>query len=121
SEQQFGLLSFDRHKIQIDGEVSEWENTPIYQKENGELHKLYVDHDEGYLYIRLDYEPLTGASPMILFDVVPEQGNQFIEGKEEIGFHNGLDFIVDIKPGESNLLVDHYYDMYTYHYMYDLK
>src|SRR5699024_9029158 len=105
SEQQFGLLSFDRHKIQVDGDIGEWSVEPIYEKENGRLHELYVDHDEGYLYIGLSYDSKIKGSPIFLLDIIPEQGNHYL-ADHKINFSNSMDFIVDLRDSKSQLLVD---------------
>lgn len=120
TEQQFGLLSFDRHKIQIDGDLSEWVNEPFYVNQDGLLKSLSVDHDESYLYLSLEFEPLEGHYPMFLFDVVPDQGNHSL-ANSAMRFDNGVEFIANLDPEESRLLIDTYYDFYTYLYGTDLK
>ncbi|MDR7855226.1 hypothetical protein [Tissierella sp.] len=121
NEQQFGLLSFDRHKIQVDGNTSEWEAASIYEKLEGDINALYVDHDERYLYIRLDYNKKGNAYPILLLDIIPDQGNEFIAGKEDLKFSNGVDFVINLNEDESRILVDEYYDFYTYLYAYHLE
>lgn len=118
SEQQFGLLSFDRNKIKVDGNAEDWTSKPLYQKEKG-MKALYVDHDERYLYIRLDYDPTLKGDPLFLLDVVPEQGNYSIKGLDNLSFSNGVDFLINLK--ESRLKVDAYYDFFTYHYGHELN
>ncbi|WP_245154016.1 hypothetical protein [Jeotgalibacillus proteolyticus] len=56
NEQQFGLLSFDRLKVKLNGEDDWEEGTVLYEKDNGELQELSVDHDERYLYIKAQME-----------------------------------------------------------------
>jgi len=126
NEQQFGLLSFDRHKIRVDGETGDWKVEPLYAKEDGGQHSgglraLYVDHDERYLYLRLDADPVRDGYPLILLDVVPDQGNHFIEGLEGISFSNGIDFVIRLDGEESRVLIDPYYDLLGYMYGYQLK
>lgn len=116
NEQQFGLLSFDRLKINVDGNAEEWEAEAIYEKESGDIHSLIVDHDERYLYIRLDKNVDSKGYPIFLLDVVPNQGNKTINGQTDITFNNGIEFIINLKENESSLFVDHYYDFHTYHY-----
>lgn len=120
SEQQFGLLSFDRHKIKVDGNVNEWEQVPLYSKENGPMKAVYVDHDERYLYLRLDYDKESEGAPLFVFDVIPEQGNDYFD-KFNINFSNYINFIVDLREDESRVLINRYYDLFTYHYMYQLE
>ncbi|HZG73048.1 MAG TPA: hypothetical protein VEY51_16030, partial [Chondromyces sp.] len=120
NEQQFGLLSFDTNKIQVDGKVKDWKgNAPLYKKKDGDIRSMYVDHDERYLYIRLD---TSGKGfPIILLDVVPNQGNHFIYGNKEITFKNGADFIINLSKEQSRILVDDYYDINTFLYAHQLK
>ncbi|HHW38053.1 MAG TPA: hypothetical protein GXX18_12565 [Bacillales bacterium] len=121
NEQQFGLLSFDRHKVQIDGNSDEWETTALYESKDSIMKGLYVDHDERYLYIRLDYDKESKGYPIFLLDVVPEQGNYFIEGKNNINFSNGVDFMINLDKQEPRVVVDDYYDFFTYLYGHQLK
>lgn len=114
NEQQFGLLSFDRHKIRIDGRSADWQKPALYGKQDGALRSLYVDHDERYLYIRLDRAQGAGELPKILLDVVPGQGNHTIAGIPDIRFANGVDFIIDL--AEERIVVDAYYDFFNYQY-----
>ncbi|WP_232423500.1 MULTISPECIES: hypothetical protein [Bacillus] len=116
NEQQFGLLSFDRLKIQVDGDVSEWSIAPLYEKSQGDLKRLYVDHDERYLYIRIDYDSNSNGIPKLLLDTVPNQGNHFISNNKNIRFSNGVDFLIDLNENKSHILVDSYYDMFFYQY-----
>ncbi|WP_153730284.1 hypothetical protein [Sporosarcina obsidiansis] len=120
NEQQFGLLSFDRLKVKVDGETEEWEGDPLYEKDSGSLKKLFVDHDERYLYIRLDIaEPAVGAYPVITLDTVPGQGNTTIDGMKNAEFSNGLEFVAKLNGSNARLLIDPYYDFY--HYLYGKK
>lgn len=121
NEQQFGLLSFDRHKIQVDGSIEDWKGKALYSKDMGIMKDLFVDHDERYLYIRLDYKDTNHGYPLFLLDTVPNQGNYFIERKDGIEFSNGVDFLIDLNKDESRILIDNYYDFFTYLYAYELE
>lgn len=122
NEQQFGLLSFDRHKIRVDGMTDDWSsNAVLYEQQDGELKALYVDHDERYLYLRLDYEVGSNGTPLFLLDVVPELGNTFIEGRESITFQDGVDFILQMDGEQSRILIDPYYDFFNYLYAHHLQ
>ncbi|NLO32837.1 MAG: hypothetical protein GX117_05695 [Candidatus Hydrogenedentes bacterium] len=123
NEQQFGLLSFDRHKIRVNGTTKDdWSAPSLYEGAGGILRALYVDHDERYLYIRLDTSMSPGQYPLILLDTVPMQGNRTIAGPgEPIGFSQGIDFLVDLQPGQERLKIDPYYDFYQYLYGHVLK
>lgn len=118
NEQRFGLLSFDRLKIHPDGEDTDWMTEPIYESSGGSLKALYADSDETYLYLRLDVQGDETGYPILLLDTVPNQGNQTIEGvSEQLQFANGVDFMISLKDSsESQILIDSYYDFYTYQY-----
>ncbi|MCF6409756.1 hypothetical protein [Pseudalkalibacillus salsuginis] len=121
NEQQFGLLSFDRHKIKVDGATDDWNEKALYAKMDEHLKALYVDHDERYLYLRIDYDKEREGYPKILLDVIPDQGNHFIVGLEQTKFSNGVDFLINLIEKESSILVDAYYDAFTYHYGHQLE
>ncbi|WP_212933436.1 hypothetical protein [Robertmurraya siralis] len=116
NEQQFGLLSFDTHKIQVDGVTEDWKTAPIYEKQDGQLKAMYVDHDERYLYIRLDINKVGSGHPVILLDVVPNQGNHHIAQFSSLSFKNGIDFYINLDEHESSIRVDQYYDFFRYFY-----
>ncbi|NMA18037.1 MAG: hypothetical protein GX939_04705 [Clostridiaceae bacterium] len=121
NEQQFGLLSFDRHKIKIDGDTEEWQTEPLYYKDQGVMKGLCVDHDERYLYIKLDYSDDGEGYPVILLDVLPDQGNYFVKDNENIKFSDGVDFIISLNDDEPRIVIDQYYDFFTYMYAYHLE
>lgn len=121
NEQQFGLLSFDRLKIKLDGNKTDWENDPLYENKDGKMKALYVDHDERYLYVRVDIQEKAQGYPIILLDVVPDQGNTTIENLPGLSFTNGLEQIIRLKKGDASLYVDQYYDFFKYQYGYELK
>lgn len=117
NEQRFGLLSFDPLKIRLNGDKEDWITEPIYEKEAGDLKALYTDHDETYLYVRLDIEVDSSKGyPIILLDTVPDQGNQTAEKLNEVQFKNGADFLIQLNGDESRILINDYYDFYTYQY-----
>ncbi|MUT65691.1 hypothetical protein [Paenibacillus sp. NEAU-GSW1] len=117
NEQQFGLLSFDRLKVKADGNTEEWGGTQLFGTSPSEATDFAVDYDEQYLYIKLKSELLEKASPRILLDVVPEQGNRSATTIKDITFSNGVDFIVELnKNDDSRIVIDEYYDMYDYLY-----
>lgn len=126
NEQQYGLLSFDRNKIKIDGDKKDWKGSkPIYTGDNKSLDKLFMDHDERYLYFRLDVHKEVNQNlfaesfPMILLDVIPNQGNHQINTVENLQIENGVDFIINLNGYDtSSVLIDSYYDLFTYQYAY---
>jgi hypothetical protein len=81
---------------------------------------LYVDHDERYLYIRLDYSDVGKGYPVILLDILPDQGNFFVKDNNSIQFSDGIDFIINLND-EPRILIDQYYDFFTYMYAYHLE
>lgn len=123
NEQQFGLLSFDRLKIKVDGDVEDWaENSPLYTGDHL-LRGLYMDYDERYLYFRLDLaeldqaDPFAQGYPLILLNTVPDQGNHVIDGITDVVIDHGMDYIIKIDSfDESRVLVDSYYDFFTLQY-----
>lgn len=122
NEQQFGLLSFDQHKIQVDGDISEWQASALYKDKSSKQPTMSVDYDERYLYIQLDGEIVQKTSPQILLDVVPNQGKTSKSDIQGVTFSNGIDFVVELnKEQQSRIVIDPYYDFYSYLYGYKLK
>ncbi|MGI6071570.1 MAG: hypothetical protein ACOX75_00955 [Lachnospiraceae bacterium] len=121
NEQQFGLLSFDRHKIKVDGDTEDWATAPLYDKNQGVMKSLYADYDERYLYIRLDCSDDGNGYPVILLDVLPDQGNYFVMENDNFKFSNGVDFIIILDEKEPRIVIDWYYDFFTYLNAYHLK
>lgn len=122
NEQQFGLLSFDRLKIKVDGTIDDWKTEAFYDKNDGIMKKMFVDFDERYLYIRLDLDEsqvANGDYPIITLDTVPAQGNHKITSIQDISFENGMEFIAKINGNQSRLMIDRFYDLY--HYLYGKK
>lgn len=118
NEQQFGLLSFDRHKIQVDGSSEEWTAAPLYE---GDV-QLTVDHDERYLYVLVEGQQLQKNTPKIVLDVVPNQGKQSIAQVPNVQFTEGIEFVIDFnRDKESTVRIDPYYDFFSYLYGHKLK
>ena len=122
NEQQFGLLSFDRFKVKVDGNTEEWKGTQMYDTSPSDSTDFAVDYDEKYLYFKLKSDVLEKASPRILLDVVPNQGNTSSTSIKDMTFSNGVDFIVELnKSGDSRVVIDEYYDFYDYFYGHNLN
>jgi len=122
NEQQFGLLSFDRLKVKVDGNTEEWKGTQLYDTTPSDSTDFAVDYDEKYLYLKIKNDILQKTSPRILLDVVPEQGNTSATSIKDMTFSNGIDFIVELnKDGNSRVVIDEYYDFYDFFYGYRLK
>ncbi|MBR0576048.1 family 2 glycosyl transferase [Proteiniclasticum sp. BAD-10] len=119
NEQQFGILSFDRHKIRVDGEKGDW-GEPLFLEKDGtkDLQALYVDHDERYLYLGIQGNP---ARPWpetleILLDNLPGVGNQNLKDLG-LSLPLGADFRITVqRDGISRVTVDRYSDVYHYQY-----
>ncbi|WP_203363598.1 hypothetical protein [Bacillus sp. REN10] len=114
NEQQFGLLSFDRNKIKVDGETKDWRGTnPFYHNENS----FYIDHDERYLYFRINKEAVQKGDPVILLNTLPGQGNYHTTMIKDLSFKDDVDFMIVLNDkNDSHVLVDSYYDFFTYQY-----
>jgi hypothetical protein len=105
----------------VDGSSDDWKGDALYKKKEGDIRELYVDHDERYLYIRLDINQEDKGYPMVLLDVVPDQGNHFVYGQEGINFTDGVEFIINLNKNESRVIIDDYYDLYTFQYGHQLN
>ncbi|MFJ8264139.1 hypothetical protein ACIQ4I_19700 [Rummeliibacillus sp. NPDC094406] len=115
NEQQFGLLSFDRLKIKVDGKYDDWsEAKELYKGGEGELQSLMVDHDECYLYYKIKMNDLKQGYPVLLLDTLQGKGNTSIKQMPMVHTKNGLDFIVPIKSkNDAHVLVDRQYDLFA--------
>ena len=135
SEQHFGLLSFETHKLPLDGKKAKYLETgisPLYQsdkKSNQLLQAVYMEQDESYIYFRIEFNEQQGLlsseniKTMILMDTIKGQGNQNLPGNIKIRCETGIDFAIDIssKPEENRIWVDSYYDPFYYQYGYQMK
>ncbi|WP_409253142.1 hypothetical protein V1502_04205 [Bacillus sp. SCS-153A] len=121
NEQQFGLLSFDRHKVKLDGKTEEWSDTQsLYAAgKQSELQNLKVNHDERYLYLNLKMSPSAiqdweNKDLLFLFDSGIEGGNTVSSINSE---YSGIDFVLHINGKQgSRLLADSRYDPFYYQY-----
>ncbi|WP_280771107.1 hypothetical protein [Salipaludibacillus daqingensis] len=59
NEQQFGLLSFDRLKVHVNGENDWLDGQTLFEKQDGPMQTLRVDHDERYLYLQSTFDELS--------------------------------------------------------------
>lgn len=132
NEQNFGLLDFSPGMqdtmIKPDGKTGDWEagsHSPVYSDSSGWVKDIYLTSDEQGLIIRMDLQKgkwnAGRHSLNILFDTVPDQGQDHPPEQEYISAA-GTDFSAAIDPeGESRLLIDSYYDTFYYHYGQQLK
>lgn len=124
SEQQFGVLSFDRNKVIIDGNKKDWKKNkakPVYEESNkdtGKIKSAYMDHDERYIYFGVDYQAnLAESETLIFLDTNSDQGNTTNPFNSNITTDFGTDFLIHIKDKEnSRIYVDSYYDTHYYQY-----
>lgn len=74
NEQQFGLLSFDRHKVRVNGEDDWTEGIALAENAEGPLHSLEADHDERYLYLKVEGDLEAGDELTTYFSIRPDEG-----------------------------------------------
>ncbi|EDL62967.1 hypothetical protein [Bacillus sp. SG-1] len=123
NEQQFGLLSFDRHKVKLDGDAADWADTKaLYSAgEQSQLQSLKMAHDERYLYLNLQMsksaiEDWEKKDLLFLFDNGKAGGNTVSSINSEFAVA-GIDFVLHVN-GKQNarLLADSYYDPFYFQY-----
>ena len=115
NEQNFGLLSFDSMRVQVDGSFEDWAEVDDFIGDSSA--SLKVTHDEANLYLKIEGLQDTERARIVL-DTIPDQGNT---GIDALSFEDGIDFIVDMNGEESRLVADTYYDYYHYLYGNDQK
>ncbi|MGD6801038.1 hypothetical protein [Rossellomorea aquimaris] len=123
NEQQFGLLSFDRHKVKLDGDTSDWKDVQaLYdhtEEKQSELQSLKIDHDEKYLYLNLKLsdsaiQDWDERDILFLLDNGKEGGNMVSTSDSEF---EGIDFVLHLNGKEnSRILTDSSYDPFYYQY-----
>lgn len=113
SNEQFGILSFDRLKVKVDGDLNDWNKNkvePLYsidKKTENRIKSLYVDHDERYLYLAIQYNDLknTNLDTLIFLDTIKEQGKNSNPFNENV-IVNGTDYLIHISSsGISRIMV----------------
>lgn len=128
NEQRFGLLGFDSNKKPLDGKREKWETEyRLYENDKGALKTLFMDQDEAYLYLMMEYDVETnGIESMdfyVFLNTIKEQGNKTISFIQDLSFEEGIDFVIEItgEEGQSRVWVDQYYDPFYFQYGYGLK
>lgn len=111
NEQQFGLLSFDRHLGRINGK--EDEEAQSLGQYSGQIKELKGLHDERYLYLQLDVPELSEAFfddqwLDLYFSIRPDKGIETGEGP--------ADFRARFKGKEADLEVAGDYDTFYFDY-----
>ncbi|MCQ9371372.1 hypothetical protein NQ024_08975 [Corynebacterium sp. 35RC1] len=117
SEQRFGMLGFDPDEILVDGDGSEWTAPAFYEAANDSdpLRRVFVEHDAGYLYLKMELAEGAPGHPEVLLDTAPDQGNSVINSSQ-VATSDPADFLLNLQRGNSHLLVDAYYDIHSYLY-----
>jgi hypothetical protein len=128
NEQRFGLLSFDSNKKPLDGNREKWETEyMLYENDKEELKTLFMDHDEAYLYLMMEYEVETNQMEemdlYVFLNTIQGQGNKTISFVQDASFEEGIDFVIEItgEEGQSRVWVDQYYDPFYFQYGFGLK
>ncbi len=119
SEQNFGLVEFipGDGSRQLDGDLSEWEDSELIAEENGL--RLYAATDARYLWLAVESDScdLQKEQVLIPFDITPMSGALHYENNE---FERPVDFVADLNGPEegsvNRLLVHQYYDRYAFFY-----
>ncbi|HSI67775.1 MAG TPA: hypothetical protein VK947_10185, partial [Planococcus sp. (in: firmicutes)] len=119
NEQQFGLLSFDRHKVKVNG-IDDWEEGQLlYEKKDGSLKNVSMDHDERYVYVKAEFDPDHSI------DWTKQDFNLYVSARDTKGVQvessPGVkfpaDFHLKIEDTENaNLLIAGDYDTFYYDY-----
>lgn len=117
NEEQFGILSFDTHKIGVDGDADDWNADVLYEDESA-LKNFTMDHDERYMYFKVEHEPGFDGEIEIPLDIVPGQGNHNVGSIESM---DGIDFVIRINDDNSRVVVDDYYDFFKIQYGHTLE
>jgi len=121
-EQNYGLVAYkpgrDGWRITIDGKGSDWDSvTPIAGDGTGALRWLRVTHDEAYLYMRLDVEPLDWDRTRYAVGIDThgaEAGDHRMPFGLNLKTPTGMEFLLDLTgPTSSRLLSDIPYDLHT--------
>lgn len=129
NEQHFGLLSFDRLKIHVDGNLKDWKKSEdkVQYKVDGKIStdfkEIQTDHDERYLYFSIELkQPMELEDEVIiLLNTHPTQGNKTHSGIS-LETEEGMEYLIRIGDEEtSRILVDSYYNIHQYLYAHKLE
>lgn len=117
SEQQFGLVSFDTLKIKVDGDDSDWKQSKtIYKTKKGPIRSLMMDHDERYVYYKIQMATDAKGYPMLMLDTKQSAGNTTVNDYD-LKTTNALEFIAPLQSkDDARMLVDTQYDIYALYY-----
>lgn len=134
NEQNFGLLSFNSMKVFVDGATEDWKGIdPAYTPRSGDVEKLFVNHDEAYLYVRADLKADAGqwledTNAHLFLDVLPGKGSSSSQMLPNVTLkEKSADFHIALNSeANSHAFVGESYDPFLYLYgvvlgLYDLK
>ncbi|WP_370456010.1 hypothetical protein [Planomicrobium sp. YIM 101495] len=120
NEQQFGVLSFDRHKVKVNG-VDDWEaGEELLEKQDGNIQSIMMDHDERYLYVKAQFAKdardwWDEQRFNLYFSLRNDAGVEVATGPDTTG---RADFHLAIRNKEdARLLVAGDYDTFYYDYV----
>lgn len=111
SDEQFGILSFDRLKVKVDGDLNDWKKNkiePLYsidKKSTNRIKSLYIDHDERYLYMAIQYNDLnSNLDSLVFIDTTRDSGKNRNPFNENI-VANSTDYLIHLSSnGLSRIL-----------------
>ncbi|MBB4825109.1 hypothetical protein HNO89_002338 [Sporosarcina luteola] len=127
NEQNFGLLSFNTMSIQPDGETEDWKGIePVYDSDDAAIERMYVYHDEAYLYLRADLSEgrwLEDTEAHFLLDTAPGQGSRSSDKLSHVKLEQPTaDFHIRLTSEEdSEAFVQAAYDPFYYMYGVELN
>lgn len=121
TEQNFGIMSFDPGANYVrsypDKDIGEWSSIePTVVTDAG---KLYIMHDERYLYllVKTNNYDFNNDTLYIPINTIDGQGNTFAK-EHNLSFNDGADFLIKIHgASDSHIYVDRYYDAFNYHFV----
>lgn len=124
SEQQFGLLSFDQHKVKVNGQ-DEWEDgEELYNGGKQSMKSISMDHDERYLYIKTEFNDSArnwwDKEEFHLYLSIRDQQGVDVSIAPDTRFKADFDLVIKGEE-EARLLVAGDYDTFYFDYAERLK
>ncbi|MEG2685217.1 MAG: hypothetical protein RR929_04040 [Erysipelotrichaceae bacterium] len=112
NEQFYGLLAFDpgsKETYYPDGKYEEWKDSDIIT--TNEENTIYTSNDEAYVYFRIHNDNINfkESNTYIPIDITPKSGSRN-SSQFDLKFDRFMDFIIEVKPNQSNFYVHTYYD-----------
>lgn len=124
NEQQFGLLSFDRHKVKVNGEDDWKSGEDLYTGGQKSMASISMDHDERYLYIKTEFNESArkwwDKEDFHLYLSVRDKNGIDVEIAPGTLFKADFDVSIKGKDG-ARLLVAGDYDSFYFDYAEQLK